>query len=469
MKRSGKTELFAALPPEWPDDPFPAIQAAVRAAGRAVVVLDDDPTGTQTVHGVPVLTEWPIEALRRELAGDASAIYLLTNTRSVGERQARAINAQIGRGLVEAGRLANRDFVVVSRGDSTLRGHFPGEVAALAEALGQPFDAWLLVPFFEAGGRFTIGDIHYVAEGDQLVPAGETAFARDAAFGYRSSDLREWVAEKTGGRIPAGAVAAISLDDIRRGGPDAVAERLLSMPRGAIGVVNAAGERDLGVFTLGLLAAERRGRRYLYRTAASFVAADAAIPPRPLLTRDELGLPAGGGLVMVGSHVPRTSLQLEALLGRPGIASVEIDVPALLDGARQPPEIGRVARAIDSRLAAGQDAVVFTSRLLASGADAERSLAIGQRVSESLVAIARSLAARPRYLLAKGGIASSDLATKGLGVHRALVLGQILPGVPVWRLGDESRYPGLVYVVFPGNVGGPGALAEAVAALSSRG
>ena len=460
-----KDDLLATLPPEWPDDPFPAIEAAVRADGRAVVVLDDDPTGTQTVHGVPVLTEWPIEALRRELAGGAPAIYLLTNSRSVAESQARAINAEIGRGLVAAARQAGRDFVVVSRSDSTLRGHFPGEVAALAEALGHPFDAWLLIPFFEAGGRFTIGNIHYVAEGDQLVPAGETAFARDAAFGYRSSDLREWVAEKTGGQEAAAAVAAISLEDIRLGGPDAVAERLLSLPGGAIGVVNAASERDLGVFTLGLLAAERQGRRYLYRTAASFVAARAAISPRPPLTPGELGLPAGAGLVVVGSHVPRTTLQLDALLGRPGIVSLEVDVPALLDGAGQPGEIGRVARAIDAHLARGEDVVVFTSRRLVSDADIARGLAIGQRVSDSLVAIVRSLSVRPRYLLAKGGITSSDLATKGLGVRRALVLGQLLPGVPVWQLGAESRYPGLAYVVFPGNVGGPGALAEAVAAL----
>ena len=109
--------------------------------------------------------------------------------------------------------------------------------------------------------------------------------------------------------------------------------------------------------------------------------------------------------------------------------------------------------------------VVFTSRQLFTGADAASSLAIGQRVSEGLVAIARSLTTQPRYILAKGGITSSDIATQGLTVRRALVIGQILPGIPVWQLGPESRFPGLVYIVFPGNVGGPEALAEIVAKL----
>ena len=69
-------------------------------------------------------------------------------------------------------------------------------------------------------------------------------------------------------------------------------------------------------------------------------------------------------------------------------------------------------------------------------------------------------------MIAKGGITSSDVATRGLGVKRALVRGQLLPGVPVWRLGAEARFPGIDYVVFPGNVGSDTALADAVQQLS---
>ncbi len=459
--RVPQAELFARLPAESPHDPAPAIRAVVQASGVKVVVLDDDPTGTQTVHGVPVLTSWSVVALSAELRSELPAMYLLTNSRSLPPAAAERLNAEIGRQLGAAAQQAGRSYVVVSRSDSTLRGHFPGEVAALAAALNLDVDAWLLIPFFQAGGRYTIDDIHYVAEGDWLIPAGETAFARDAAFGYRASNLRAWVEEKTGGRIPASAVASIALDDIRRGGPDRVTELLLALPKGSICVVNAASERDLAVFTYALLLAEAQGRRFLYRTAASFVPARAGIAPRPLLTAADLVLPgSGGGLIIVGSYVPTTSGQIEALLEQPGVTAFEVDVAALLDNTRQSGEIARVAQAIDQQLGRDEDAVIYTSRRLITGAAADDGLLIGQRVSASLVAITRGVSCRPRYVLAKGGITSSDIATGGLNVRRAMVLGQILPGVPVWQLGPESRFPGLAYIVFPGNVGSRQALVE---------
>jgi len=457
------------LPPVWADDPRPAIRAARRDRPEKVVVLDDDPTGTQTVHGIPVLTEWSVEALGAELANDLPACFLLTNSRSLSLAEAQSLNATIGHNLQEAARHVSRRFVVVSRSDSTLRGHFPGEVATLAEALAQDFDAWLLIPFFQEGGRYTLDDVHYVAEGEWLVPAAETEFARDAVFGYHASELRQWVEEKTAGRIPAQTVASVSIEDLRRGGPAQVSTRLMALPHGCVCVVNAASQRDLEVFVQGLLAAEARGRHFLYRTAASFVSVRADIAPRPLLAPAELAMPAsGGGLIIVGSHVPRTSGQLAALRSQPGVVGVEVHVQALLAETQYAAEVARVTQAIEHGLRHDRDVVLFTSRALVTGSDAQSALAIGQRVSAGLVAVVRSLATRPRYLLAKGGITSSDIATQGLGVQRALVLGQILPGVPVWQLGPETRYPGLGYIVFPGNVGGPQALAEVVLALQSQ-
>lgn len=489
-QRLNQAERLADLPPAWPEDLLGRIQARLRSDGRKLVVLDDDPTGTQTVHGIPVLTEWPVDALYRELAqsadGDvgadrtarlpahASAFYVLTNSRSYPLNEAEAINREIGRNLRQASQAAGRDFAVVSRSDSTLRGHFPGEVQALADALGGGYDAWLIVPFFEEGGRYTIDDIHYVAEDGWLIPAGDTPYAADATFGYTVSNLRHWVAEKTEGRVAAEDVASISLETIRHGGPDAVAEQLLDVtnspppPGGRMCVVNAASMRDMEVVVLGLLAAEAKGRRFLYRTAASFVRVRAGIPPRPPLTREELGIrlvePAVG-LFIVGSYVPKSTRQVAHLMEEPDVAAVEVDVHRLLDNTKQVNEIDRVAAEANGALARSQDVAVFTSRTLVTGENsasprAASSLAIGQRVSESLVAIVRRIGTRPGYLVAKGGITSSDVATGGLGVKRAVVLGQILPGVPVWQLGAESRYPDLPYIVFPGNVGDVGALSE---------
>jgi uncharacterized protein YgbK (DUF1537 family) len=463
-------DCVRSLPVEWPVELRAQIQKQVKDTQCKVVVLDDDPTGTQTVHGIPVLTEWPVETLQKELENDLPAFYLLTNSRSFTPLQARSMNAVIGHNLVQAAQRANRQFVAVSRSDSTLRGHFPGEVEALARALGQSFDGWIIIPFFLEGGRYTVGDIHYVREGGWLVPAGETEYARDSTFGYRSSNLRHWVEEKTEGRIASGDVASISIEDLRQGGPDRVKERLLGITGGKICVVNAIGYRDLDVFVRGLLAAEAQGRRFIYRTAASFVQVRAGLSPRPLLTCSDLDIPeSGGGLIVVGSYVPKTTTQITALLSLPEITSLQVNVEALLDESRRQDAIEHIAQSAERELRNERTVVICTSRELVTGTDPESNLSIGSRVSDGLIAILGLISTRPRYLIAKGGITSSDVATKGLGVKRALVLGQILPGVPVWQLGPESKYPGMPYIVFPGNVGGPGALADAVNILKPSG
>jgi uncharacterized protein YgbK (DUF1537 family) len=461
MSPRSLSALLAAQPPER--------AAAPRAPAAKIVVLDDDPTGTQTVHGIPVLTTWGTDELAAELRAPENCFYLLTNSRAFPPARACAINREIGENLRRASALTGRAISVVSRGDSTLRGHFPAETDALASALGGGFDGTLIVPAFFAGGHLTIGDTHYVADGDTLTPAGETEFARDASFGYRASDLRAWVEEKTAGRIRAAEVLSISLADLRTKPPEAVAQKLATLPRGGVAIVNAAARSDLAALTQALAVAEPAGRRYLFRTAADFVAAYAAIAPRPLLTAAELRAADAttGGLIVAGSYVGKTSAQLDALFAAcPALARIEIAVETLLASpAARDAEIARCAAALDATLAAGLSAALITSRKLITGADAAASLAVGETVSSSLVAIVRDLAVRPRWLIAKGGITSSDTATRALGLRRALVLGQALPGVPVWRAGPESKWPGLAYVVFPGNVGGPDALAKLAGAL----
>jgi len=453
------------LPPEWPEDLLPAIQAAVAARGEKVMVMDDDPTGTQTVHGVPVLTRWSPPALAAVLAEPVSVAYVLTNSRAMPPERARDVNREIATTLRAAGRDVGRDFVVVSRSDSTLRGHYPGELDALREGLGIAVDGTLIVPCFVEGGRLTVDDVHYAADGEWLVPVGETQSARDAAFGFRSSNLREWVSEKHGGRLAPADVASLSLAEIRRGGPDAVAERLDSVRGGRVCVANAASYRDLEVLVTGLLKVEAAGRRFLYRTAASFVRVRGGIAPRGLLTPRELRSPGGGGLVVAGSYVARSSAQIDIMESLTGVDGVELSAPDVLDPDRRVPEIERALAVARRALAAGRDVLVYTSRALITGQDRESSLRIGRVVSDALVAVVSGLDRRPAWVVAKGGITSSDVATRALSVSRAQVLGQALPGVPVWRLGPESRWPGLTYVVFPGNVGGPDALAQVVRLL----
>jgi uncharacterized protein YgbK (DUF1537 family) len=461
--------LGQSLPPPI-DDPGleERVQAAVADSGRKVVALDDDPTGVQTVHGVAVLARWVTEALASELKNAAPLFFILTNSRALPEAYAAAINREIARNLLDASRDTGVPFVVVSRSDSTLRGHFPAETDALAAALGG-VDGVLICPVFIEGGRATAGDVHFVRDGDRFVSAAETEFARDATFGYSAHTLPGWVEEKTQRRIRSAEVASLTLPEIRGGGPARVAERLRDVRGGQPVVVNALNYEDLWTVVLGLLRVEAEGKRFLYRTGASFVRARAGISARSLLRRSELlgdnaPRPARG-LVVVGSHVQRTTEQLQRLLLNSDIVNIEFAVPALLHGADdRDREIARVLRRADDAITSGRTPVVYTSRQVErpEGID---ELVVARAVSDALVAIVRGIEARPDFVVGKGGITSSDVGTLGLGAERATVLGQVRPGVPVWRLGPESRYPGLPYVVFPGNVGDAETLAEIVTEL----
>jgi uncharacterized protein YgbK (DUF1537 family) len=470
MANLPRAATFSALPAPWPGEVMAEIQAILaKAPKHRMVVLDDDPTGTQTVHDIGIVTQWDRPALRTEFLQSEVGFYILTNSRSLRGPAARELNLEIARNVKAVAAELGMSFTLASRSDSTLRGHFPLETDALADVCG-PMDLTILSPYFEAGGRYTINDVHYVAEGDALIPAAETPFARDASFGYRHSHLPSWVEEKTNGRIPAAKVGCISLHELREGGPAAVADALMRLPMGTHVIANGACVRDVEVLALASLQVEARGRRILFRCAAQIVAARLGLTPAPLLDASTLTSPEArsGGLIVAGSYVPKTTEQLARLRAAHPLCAVQVEVAAILNPATAAEAIARCIHQMNTALAANEDVLVFTSRQLVTGGSAEASLEVGETISRALIGIVQGLSVRPRFLIAKGGITSSDVATRGLKVRRATVLGQVLPGVPVWQLGAEARFPGLNYVVFPGNVGGADALAAAVTKLSGR-
>ena len=243
---------------------------AARATRRSVIaVLDDDPTGSQTVHDVEVVTVLDPDEIAAALdAGDTC--FLLTNTRALSEPEATRLNRRVAAQLIRAAGERGQQLEIVSRSDSTLRGHVPAEVDALAEVAGA-VDGVLFVPAFLEAGRVTAGDTHWAEIDGSLRPVGETEFARDATFGYTASDLRHFLAERSGGAIRAFDVHSIGLDDIRRGGPDRVRELLGRVRGGAWVVVNALDYADLDVVALGLQDAVRAaGQRFLHRCGPSW-------------------------------------------------------------------------------------------------------------------------------------------------------------------------------------------------------
>ena len=437
-----------------------------------LVILDDDPTGTQTSHNINVLTVWDHATLTTEFAATRSGFFILTNSRALHTAQARSLITSICVAVKRAAEAVGKEFEVVLRGDSTLRGHFPDECEVAEEVLGR-VDGWVLAPFFRQGGRVTIEDVHYVKDGDVLVPAAQTAFARDAAFGYTRSNLRAYVVEKTKGAIEGGRVGSVTLEEIRKGGAEVVAEKLEVLVREGkkVVVVNAVVDEDMEVFVMGLVMARDRGRRFIYRTGAAFVSARLGIVQIPPLTPKDLDMDfsnaAPGGLIIAGSYVPKTTAQLESLVEGRGdkLNTITIEVEPLLASPEKANEVVRAAATKAGELiVAGKDVLLMTSRKLITGHDEKSSLEIGSAVATALVDFLRLLEPRPRYIIAKGGITSSDAAGKALRMRRAEISGQAASGVPLWRCHEPtSKFVGIPYVVFPGNVGETETLRDLVA------
>ena len=436
--------------------------------GNITVVLDDDPTGTQTVHDINVLTVWDYRSLVNQFESGEVAFYILTNSRALPTDAAYDLITTICQNLKSAAATTKRSFNLILRSDSTLRGHFPTEADAVESSLGS-YSRWLICPYFEDGGRLTINDVHYIKEGDKLIPAAESPFAKDASFGYVNSNLKKWVEEKTNGRIKEQEVGSLKQDGILKEGVLYVTRELRSPTK--VWITNITSMNELDIVTSACRKLEHDGMTILYRTAASFVQSYLGIKKKALLSTREMTDPVpsngtrAGGVIIVGSYVPKTTDQLTNLLKHKGIYALELDIETLV--YRHKNLLIQTISQINSRLTNGETVVIYTSRQLITDKDSVKSLAIGNKISDALVEIVRGISVRPSFFIAKGGITSSDMASKGLGVARAKIIGQALPGVPVWLLGDESRFPGLPYVVFPGNVGGPEALEQLVSQLQS--
>lgn len=462
--------------PPLPDGALAAqmLEKARDGFDRKIVVLDDDPTGVQTVHDLPVYTDWRCETLESGLRETGRMFFVLTNSRSFSPQETERVHREVAENLLAASEKTGVPFLLVSRGDSTLRGHYPLETETLRRTLeahsAVRYDGEIIMPYFKEGGRLTIGNVHYVQNGDRLVPAGMTEFARDTTFSYHASDLLEWCEERTGGRYTVKDMTAISLEELRVPDYDAILQKLMTVRDFGKVIVNAAEDRDAEVFAAALLESVKRGKRFLIRCAAGLVRILGGVDRRPLLTREELRDEdsAAGGLVIVGSHVKKTTEQLECLLkaGLP-LHPICFDAETAFVPNGLKAERDRVLLETERALRSGKTAVVYTSRrvLRTQENDVRGNLDLSVRISAALTAVVGGVTVRPAFLVAKGGITSSDVGVRALGVRRAWVLGQAAPGVPVWQTGAESRFPGLSYVIFPGNVGSVTALRDVVSML----
>ena len=268
-----------------------------------MVVLDDDPTGIQTVHGCLLITQWDEESIRLGFSDSQPFFYILTNTRAMTRDEA----ARVTREAMEAVIKVNEDYgyrlIIVSRSDSCLRGHFPLETDVMRQCLESHgytvADKTLFCPAFIEAGRVTIDGVHYLKEEDgHLIPVSETEFARDNVFGYHTSVLTEYIKEKGANPDDYEIINAQSYDELQ-----AAAQRICS--QGSI-----------------------------IRSSSSLPKAISGIPDIPLLDKRILSPQANTPpLFVIGSHVQKTTRQLECLLQAEGTCGIEVDVQRILDDA----------------------------------------------------------------------------------------------------------------------------------------
>ncbi len=429
---------------------------------RKIIVLDDDPTGIQTVHGVYVYTDWSQETFDQAFSDPSPICFILTNSRSFSEGQTVQVHRDIAQRISLAAQKTQRDFLIISRSDSTLRGHYPAETESLRAALTElgrnDFDGEIIMPFFKEGGRFTFSDTHFVLLGDQLVPAGETEFAQDKTFGFHSSHLGAYCEEKTKGTYTADGMISISLEELRALEFEGIRNKLAAVKDFNKVIVNAVDYVDVKIFCIALLRAMKEGKEFLFRSAAALPKVLGNISDRPYLTREDVVLKGSraGGIVLIGSHVRKTSMQFEVLKkSQYPFAFIEFNQHLVLSEQGLEPEVRRVVIEAEEAIRQGTTVVVYTrrERFDLDTDDKEKQLEVSVKISDSVTSIIGNLTVRPGFIIAKGGITSSDVGVKALGVRKALVMGQVAPGVPVWDPDAQSKFPHMPYVIFPGNVG----------------
>jgi uncharacterized protein YgbK (DUF1537 family) len=427
-----------------------------------IIVLDDDPTGSQTVHSCLLLTKWDVETLKIGLMDEVPIFFILTNTRALPAKQAEAVTREVCQNLkIALAATKITEFLVVSRSDSTLRGHYPIETDVIAAELGG-FDAHFLMPAFFEGGRITRDSIHYLLVDGVETPVHKTEFARDSVFAYNHSYLPDYVAEKTEGNIPADRVVQFLLAEVRSGS----LERLMQLERNRCCVVDGEQQSDFDRFAADVLAAVGQGKKFLFRSGASILTSLAQLGPQPIPATEMSKYVRNGkpGAIIVGSHVQKTTDQLTHLLATPGIVGVEIDISQLV-GENATVRAGLLASIVDrvnSIHTAGDTPAIYTSRQELAFNSTQARLQFGEAVSALLMDVIRALPADIGFLISKGGITSNDTLSKGLALTTARSIGQILPGCSaIVTPPNHPQFPNLPVVLFPGNVGDANALATA--------
>ena len=282
------------------------------------------------------------------------------------------------------------------------------------------------------------------------MPCHETEFAKDSVFGYSTAHLPSYIEEKTGASVSRKQIRCVTQAQLTSTGRQALSRLLDETPSGSYVIVNAGSYTELNRLSDELVDRLILGAEMIFQSSASFVKSLTACPDKDFIG-SEVRRGNGPGLIVVGSHVKKSTQQLENLKNEAGIRPVEVDVAILLD--KEESLFADILNRVRQTMALGKTPLLYTSREELGFAATEERLSAGRRISTFLSRLVSELDVTPSFLISKGGITSHDMLVQGLCLVSARVLGQAAPGVPVIRLPDTHRWAGLPVIIFPGNVG----------------
>ncbi len=439
-----------------------------------IIIFDDDPTGSQTVYGCPLLLNWDEKSLEKAFKQPSQLIFILANTRSLSsalaDKKIREICSSLKRFFIRQG-YSKDDYFYISRGDSTLRGHGVLEPATLAEELG-PFHATFHIPAFFEGGRTTENGIHYL----NGIPVHMTDFGRDKIFGFSTSNLAQWIEEKSCGKIEMENILHLDIKQLdmafhHEDGFESLLIFLSKLENNISVVVDSKLPQHLEILARAIKKISTE-KRFLFRTAASFINALSGLPPNPKNTSDLVSLKSKNidlkympGLIMVGSHVQLATDQLDILLKEESCEGLEIPVSKLadifvLDECQQLIlELeGLLLSKIESILDKKKTPVLYTTREEMQFSSNSERMNFGLELAEFMATLVGKITNKLGYIISKGGITTQLLLQKGLNLSQVNLQGQILPGLSIVNsMTEKNKLP---VITFPGNLGNDKTLLE---------
>jgi len=447
-----------------------------------IIIFDDDPTGSQTVYGCPLLLNWDEQNLEKAFKQSSPLIFILANTRSLSSvlavKKTREICSSIKKFFLRQG-YSKDDYFYISRGDSTLRGHGVLEPSTIAEELG-PFHATFHIPAFLEGGRTTEDGIHYL----NGIPVHMTDFGNDKLFGFSTSNLAQWIEEKSLGKIQAKNILHLDIKQLdialyNQDGFESLLTFLSKLENNISVVVDAKLPHHLEILARAIKVVSKE-KRFLFRTAASFINSLSGLPPNPKDTADLVSLKSKNnefeykpGLIMVGSHVKLATDQLEVLLKDNSCEGLEIPVSKLadifaLEDCQE--EILVLEKAllskIDDILDVKKVPVLYTSREEIKFSSCSKRMNFGLELAEFMAILVGKINNKFGYIISKGGITTQLLLQKGLNFKQVDLKGQILPGLSI--VTSNSDQYDLPVVTFPGNLGNEKTLLESFRLMESN-